>query len=45
MSALLLEWGCFNRVLLKRKDLVAAGAEVGVVLKSITSIPAQDSVS
>lgn len=46
MSALLLEWGCFKRTLLKRKeDLVAAGAEVGVVLESITTIPVQDSVS
>lgn len=30
MSALVLEWGCFKRALLKRKeDLVAAQAEVG----------------
>lgn len=30
MSALVLEWGCFNRTLLKRKeDLVAAQVEVG----------------
>lgn len=37
MSALVVEWSCFNVTLLKRKEDLAAAQEGG--LKSVTSFP------